>query len=510
MRTRSSPRYSGDAAYLTSTSPTLTQTVLGSALRATTTVVTSNRNPSANIGQNITFTATVRPVTGTGIPAGTVQFNIDGANVGGALTLNAQGRATYSITAATLGAGSHNIIATYNGSAIFAGSGSATFVQVVNQAASTTTVTSNRNPASVFGQSVTFTARVQPVAATGTVQFSVDGSPVGGPVALDTTGRATLVTSTLAVGSHTISAAYSGNTNYTASIGAITRPVNKANSRTVVTTSGSPAPFGSTVVFTATVSAVAPGVGTPTGTVQFRIDGVNVGAPVALNPSGQATYATSTLTVGTPYRTRRSTAVTPTSTPAPVANRNAKDQVGAGGLPDLDWLGLCPSQRGEARPSQRPGFAVSCARRAQQAGMAATSGTGRGPRDDRSGRRLTVLHELIGSAGNRTRGCAISGRRYHQAARPDQLPEKQPPQRSSRTSADSLVRRRSKLRARRPASQVGGEHGSARDCEGLEAVRVAQGRAGALTSAVSALGAREISRKLTIQMASMTTSVATQ
>ena len=40
--------YGGDAAYLASTSPTLTQTV-GPALRATTTVVTSNRNPAANL-----------------------------------------------------------------------------------------------------------------------------------------------------------------------------------------------------------------------------------------------------------------------------------------------------------------------------------------------------------------------------------------------------------------------------------------------------------------------------
>ena len=48
----------------------------------------------------------------------------------------------------------------------------------------------------------------------------------------------------------------------------------------------------------ATVTAVAPGVGLPTGTVQFRIDGVNVGAPVALNASGQAAFATSTMTVG--------------------------------------------------------------------------------------------------------------------------------------------------------------------------------------------------------------------
>jgi hypothetical protein len=52
------------------------------------------------------------------------------------------------------------------------------------------------------------------------------------------------------------------------------------------------------VVFTATVTAVAPGTGTPAGTIQFRIDGVNTGSPAALNPSGQAAYATSTLPVG--------------------------------------------------------------------------------------------------------------------------------------------------------------------------------------------------------------------
>jgi hypothetical protein len=259
--------------------------------------VTSNRVPSANLGQNITFTATVRPVTGTGIPAGTVQFNIDGINVGGVLTLNAQGRATFATS--TLVAGSHNVIATYSGSAIFAGGGSATFVQVVNQAASTTVVTSNRNPASVFGQSVTFTARVTPLAATGTVQFKLDGVDVGGPVALDATGRARFVINTLAVGPHTVSAVYSGNGNYLPSTSAtLTQTVNKAASRTVVTTSGTPANAGTTVVFTATVTAVAPGLGIPTGTVQFRIDGVNVGAPLSLNSSGQAAYATNTLAVG--------------------------------------------------------------------------------------------------------------------------------------------------------------------------------------------------------------------
>jgi hypothetical protein len=287
--------YGGAAAYLGSNAPTLTQTV-GPVLRATATVVASNRNPSASLGQNITFTATVRPLTGTGTPTGTVRFNIDGANVGGTLTLNAQGRATYST--ATLQAGSHSVIATYGGSATFAGGGSAALTQVVNQAASAIVVATNHNPA-LFGQTVTFTARVTPAAAIGTVQFTLDGADIGGPVALDATGRARLVMTSLSVGAHTVSAAYAGSINYRASTSAsLTQTVNKAATRTIVTTSGSPAARGATVVLTATLAAVLPGAGVPSGTVQFRLDGVAVGAPAALNSSGQAAFATSSLTVG--------------------------------------------------------------------------------------------------------------------------------------------------------------------------------------------------------------------
>ena len=47
------------------------------------------------------------------------------------------GPGTY--TTAALAAGSHTVIAIYSGSAIFAGGGSATFTQDVNQAATTTT-----------------------------------------------------------------------------------------------------------------------------------------------------------------------------------------------------------------------------------------------------------------------------------------------------------------------------------------------------------------------------------
>ena len=290
--------YSGDARFLASSSPTVTQ-VVGPFLRPTTTIVTSNRVPTANLGQNITFTATVRPVSGTGIPTGTVQFSIDGVNVGALVTLNAQGRATFAT--ATLASGSHNVIATYNASAIFAGSGSATYVQTVNTATTTTVVTSNRNP-SVFGQSVTFTARVTPAngpVATGTVQFSIDGTPFGSPATLSATGRATLVLSSLTVGAHTVSATYSGNGSDLPSTSAnLTQTVNKARSRTVVATSRTPTPQATPATLTATVTAVAPGSGIATGLVQFRVDGVNFGTAVALGPTGTASITTTGIAVG--------------------------------------------------------------------------------------------------------------------------------------------------------------------------------------------------------------------
>ena len=84
----------------------------------------------------------------------------------------------------------------------------------VAKAATTTTLTSRPNP-SMFGQSVTFTANVTPTGATGMVIFTVDGTAIIS--ATLTAGTATLVTSTLTMGAHTVSATYSGDTNYTGS-----------------------------------------------------------------------------------------------------------------------------------------------------------------------------------------------------------------------------------------------------------------------------------------------------
>jgi hypothetical protein len=69
----------------------------------------------------------------------------------------------------------------------------------------------------------------------------------------------------------------------------------KALTSTAVGTSVTPSDFGESVTFTATVTSSA---GTPTGSVQFKDGGVNIGSPVGLNGSGVATVSTSTLAVG--------------------------------------------------------------------------------------------------------------------------------------------------------------------------------------------------------------------
>jgi hypothetical protein len=152
----------------------------------------------------------------------------------------------------------------------------------------------------VFDQSVTFTATVAAVAPgsgtpTGTVTFK-DGATVLGTGTLSS-GKATFSSSALAVGSHSITAAYGGSASYNTSTSTVlTQTVNKASSSTTVVSSHNPSVFDQSVTFTATVAAVAPGSGTPTGSVTFK-DGTTVLGTGTLS-SGKATFSTSSLTRG--------------------------------------------------------------------------------------------------------------------------------------------------------------------------------------------------------------------
>lgn len=253
----------------------------------TSTTVLSSLNPST-YGQSVTFTATI---TGNS-PTGTVQFAIDGTPVGDPAMVMSDHMATY--TTSGLSVGVHSITATYSGDANNNSSSTITpFTQNVNIAPTTVQLLSSANPLA-YGQCVIITAIVNSNgSATGTIQFALDGVNTGSPVSLSS-GAAAYSFADLAVGSHTITAVYSGDSNnYGSSALAFTQNVVSYTSVTTVTSSINPVVAGNTVTFTAHVSGTS-----PTGYVQFVIDGKNSGNPVVLS-SGTASYSISTLTIGT-------------------------------------------------------------------------------------------------------------------------------------------------------------------------------------------------------------------
>ncbi len=157
-------------------------------------------------------------------------------------------------------------------------------------------LSSNNNP-STFGQSVTFTATVAVASpgsgtATGTVTFK-DGASTLGTGTLSG-GVATFTTSALTAGNHTITGVYGGDTNFTGTTGSLNsnpQVVNQSSTTTVVVSNNNPS-----VMFTATITAVPPGAGTPTGTVTFK-DGASTLGTGTLS-GGVATFTTSALTAG--------------------------------------------------------------------------------------------------------------------------------------------------------------------------------------------------------------------
>ena len=154
----------------------------------------------------------------------------------------------------------------------------------------TTGVASSLNP-STYKASVKFTATVTPSAATGTVTFK-DGTTTLGTGTLSG-GVATYTTTSLAVGTHSITAVYGGATGYNGSTSsAVSQVVNKANTTSALVSSLNPSTSGASVKFTATVTPT-----TATGTVTFKNGTTTLGTGTL--SSGVATYTTTTLPVGT-------------------------------------------------------------------------------------------------------------------------------------------------------------------------------------------------------------------
>jgi hypothetical protein len=249
------------------------------------TTVTSSKNPSLP-AQAVTFTATV---TGAGAtPTGTATFTIDGLIV--AVPFLAGGTATY--TTSTLGVGNHTVSVQYSGDATFATStGVLPGGQWVD--ATTTTVTETAGTA-VWSQPVTFTATVAPVppavgVPTGTVTFLSDGTPLT-TVPL-VAGSASFTTSSLAIGPHNITAAYSGSAVFTPSVGVVAGGLTVTFAPTTTTLTAVEL-NGLTFTFAVNVTATTPAAGPFAGTVTLTILGIPF-ASTGVGPGASAVITAS-------------------------------------------------------------------------------------------------------------------------------------------------------------------------------------------------------------------------
>ena len=286
-------RYVGDTGFDAVTSSALTVTIVKA---STVTTVTGSANPAA-WHQPVTLTAAVSVVApGSGTPTGLVTFFNGPATLGTAALI--AGHAALTTSALTVG--DHTITASYAGAATFNGSVSTVLTESVVPAPSATTLTASPNSA-VTGRPVMLTAKVAvapPVTGTptGTVTFFDGPTPLGNATLV--AGKATLTTGALGVAAHALTAGYLGDGNVAASTSSsVTETIAQAATTTSLTSSANPSVTGRAVTFTAKVTVVAPGTGTPTGSVTF-MDGATPLGTVALDATRQATLTTSSLVVG--------------------------------------------------------------------------------------------------------------------------------------------------------------------------------------------------------------------
>ena len=331
-------RYSGDSTFSASTSAAQTVTItanpVGLSLAA---------SPSVALpGSTITLTASITGA-GTTAASGTVTF-YDGATTLGMVSV-AGNAAT--LKTSTLSTGSHSITASYGGDNNYSTATAAAQTVVIRAAAATTTTLTSSSASSTFGSSVTFTATIASTAGS--------GSPTGAVTFLDGTttlgtgtvsgGVAAYTTTTLATGSHSITASYSGDSLFLAS-------TSTAFTQTVVaaTVSLSASPSSLTVSRGATVMAaitVTP-MGSYTGLLSFTCGNLPTYATCSFAPgtltfSGSSTPQSTTLT----FNTKSTTSAMLRSEEGPGSRDNLTQIFAAAFFLPLSLLGLAARRRGK-------------------------------------------------------------------------------------------------------------------------------------------------------------------
>ncbi len=249
-------------------------------------------------GQNVDGYANV--ASGDGNPlAGTITFYDGTTNI---CVISVTNAATCPATAGTgFAAGTHILTAIYSGDTTHAGSTSNAVTVTVVPDTTSVSVTSSANPAA-FGQSVVFRATAQGAhgAIEGTVVF-FDGSTAIGTAGMNSSGVASMSMTTLAAGTHPITAAYGATRNFAASTSAALNEVIQPAPAPIATTtmlasSANPSVNGQNVTYTVSVAGV--GQTKPAAGLVSILDGDAALWAGMLDGTGSASFSSAALGIG--------------------------------------------------------------------------------------------------------------------------------------------------------------------------------------------------------------------
>jgi hypothetical protein len=261
--------YSGDTNY-SSSSDTESHTVTSATAASATTIVSHIPDPSTP-GQAVVVSVTV---SGAGIPVPSGTVNITGADTNCSILL-AGGSGSCSVTFNTVG--TKTLTATYSGDLNYASS-LGTASHTVAKGSTTTIITADNPDPSVPSQPVAVTVTVFGAGAAPTGTVGITGADINCTVILvGGTGSCNAVFYT--IGAKTLTATYSGDSNYFSSTDTEAHTVKNVSTTTITLDAPDPSFPGGLVTVNFTVSGVGP---VPTGTVTITGQESGCAAPVVL------------------------------------------------------------------------------------------------------------------------------------------------------------------------------------------------------------------------------------
>jgi hypothetical protein len=289
--------FDGNSQLQESTSGNVQVTVQGF---TTSTELAFSANP-VNYGEPETLTATV--TSAAGIPTGNVVFYVSGPVTRQVTAaLNANGVATY--TSSSFGGGTAYIQAIYQGQGGFLQSQSTNLPLQVQPSSSTLNLSLSTTDATA-GQSITFTGTLQTSGqASGTVDFRDHGVWFGSAVL--NAGSATLSITSLAGGTHSITAYYAGDASHASAMSSAITLVVRDFSMTSGASGNLTVPRGGSASSTITIAPISGLTGTVSFScaVPFSMLEASCSVPSVQLSDSSAQNATLSVTTTAPHQAR--------------------------------------------------------------------------------------------------------------------------------------------------------------------------------------------------------------